>query len=206
MSQEEKTYTVICPKCQKTAPWVENKAKYGSNRGKSYMCYWCKECDTYVGCHNNTREPLGTMADSGLRKLRMACHVAFDRRWKETEGLSRSSAYKMLWAYMGFECHIGATDTEMCRKILDLCNFTINWKYRFALKIRKGGKRNKKVKAWVLVINNTNREAMRYKQRFSSVEEAEKAMASFYRRMTLDWTPNIDYWECLEDQPQKKSA
>ena len=29
----------------------------------------------YVGCHNNTRKPLGTMADKELREAHMAVHI-----------------------------------------------------------------------------------------------------------------------------------
>lgn len=38
-----KHFTVLCPVDGKPAPWVENKAKYGRNYGKSYMCYYCAE-------------------------------------------------------------------------------------------------------------------------------------------------------------------
>ena len=50
---------MICPYCNKEAKWCENKVIYGKNYGKSYMCYYCKDCDAYVGCHNNTKFPNG---------------------------------------------------------------------------------------------------------------------------------------------------
>lgn len=54
---------MICPYCKRPAKWVENKEIYGKNYGKSYMMWLCKPCDAYVGCHNNTKEPLGTLAN-----------------------------------------------------------------------------------------------------------------------------------------------
>lgn len=108
---------MICPSCKKEAPWVENKARYGRNFGKSYMCYFCKDCDTYVGCHNNTRTPLGTMADKYTMKLRRNAHAVFDKLWKSGK-MSRGEAYKKLSDIFGKEIHIGASDAEMCKKII----------------------------------------------------------------------------------------
>lgn len=110
---------VICPKCNKPAPWVENKEKYGRNYGKSYMCYYCKECDTYVGCHNNTRTPLGTMADKETMKLRIQAHSLFDKSWKNG-AMTRKEAYKKLSNHFGKTMHIGQSDAKTCRQIIDL--------------------------------------------------------------------------------------
>ena len=57
---------MICPYCQKEAPWISNEEVYGKRYGKSYMCYYCKDCDAYVGCHDNTKRALGTMANQEL--------------------------------------------------------------------------------------------------------------------------------------------
>ena len=110
---------VICPKCNKPAPWVENSAKYGRRYGKSYMCYFCKPCGTYVGCHNNTRRPLGTMADAYTMKLRRNAHTLFDKLWKSGK-VSRRDCYKWLSEKMGKETHIGESNAEQCKKIIAL--------------------------------------------------------------------------------------
>jgi hypothetical protein len=115
MSEEQ----VICPKCNKEAPWVPNEVAYGNRFGKNYMCYFCKECDTYVGCHNNTKEPLGTMADKELRNLRMQTHKVFDLLWKNGK-MNRNQAYQLLEEKFGREIHIGSSDVETCKKIIDL--------------------------------------------------------------------------------------
>lgn len=108
---------MICPYCGKIAPWVENKVKYGRNYGRSYMCYYCKPCDAYVGCHTNTRKPLGTMANAHLRRLRMKAHEYLDPLWHDKH-ISRSAMYSNLNKIFGREVHIGEADIEMCKKIL----------------------------------------------------------------------------------------
>jgi hypothetical protein len=109
---------VICPKCNKEAPWVENKEKYGKNYGKSYMCYFCKPCGTYVGCHNNTRKPLGKMADKPTMEARKKAHAVFDPLWK-SGGMTRKQAYKHLAKLMGEkEVHIGESEEAKCNEII----------------------------------------------------------------------------------------
>ena len=113
---------VICPNCNQLAPWVENKAKYGRNYGKSCMCYFCEPCGTYIGCHNNTRKPLGTMADKETQLARMEAHASFDPLWKEGS-LSRGQAYKTLATIMGRKnVHIGESDISTCRLIVSACS------------------------------------------------------------------------------------
>lgn len=110
---------VLCPVDGKPAPWVENKEKYGRNFGKSYMCYYCKEHDTYVGCHNNTREPLGTMAGKELREARMAVHAKIDPLWR-SGGHRRSDVYRHISNKFGYQYHTGESDIETCNKILEM--------------------------------------------------------------------------------------
>lgn len=119
MSKKPKEYIVLCPVDGKPAPWVENKEKYGRNYGKSYMAYYCKEHDTYVGCHNNTRQPLGTMADDELRKLRMAVHAKIDPLWRSGQ-YKRKHIYKWLSKKLGYQYHTGESTKETCREVLAL--------------------------------------------------------------------------------------
>lgn len=106
-----------CPFCGKSAKWVENKEIYGKNYGKSYMCWLYKPCNAYVGCHQNTKNPLGTMANQELREWRMKTHAVFDPLWK-TGKMSRKSAYKLLKEKLGREIHIGESDIETCQSII----------------------------------------------------------------------------------------
>jgi hypothetical protein len=107
---------MLCPFCGKEAPWVENKVLYGRNYGKSYMCYYCRDCDAYIGCHKNTREALGTMATKELRELRKQCHLLFDPLWKSGK-MTRPQAYNYLYEKTKIK-HIAWTTKEDCLLIL----------------------------------------------------------------------------------------
>ena len=112
---------MICPYCSKPAKYGPNEEYYGSRYGRSYMCYYCKECDAYVGTHNNTKKPLGTMANKELRQWRIKTHGVFDLLWKNGK-FKRQEAYEMLDKHFGKEVHIGEADIEMCKKIIDYLN------------------------------------------------------------------------------------
>ena len=112
---------MICPYCNKEAPWVPNEVRYGKRYGKSYMCYYCKNCDAYVGCHNNTRTPLGTMANRELVVWRQRAHAAIDPFWKPdspTKSMGRSQMYNRLKQMLGREIHVGESDIEQCKSII----------------------------------------------------------------------------------------
>jgi len=111
-----------CNICGQQAEWVENKEIYGRNYGKSYMMWLCKACGAYVGCHNNTKKPLGTMADKELRELRMKCHALFDTLWK-TGYMKRKEAYRFLMIKLNLtntEAHIGMFNKEICQKLINI--------------------------------------------------------------------------------------
>lgn len=115
------TYTkeqVLCQYCNKPAQWVENKEIYGRNYGKSYMMYWCKPCDAYVGCHNNTKIPKGTLANKELREWRKKAHAHIDPIWQSGE-LARGQVYSRLKNALGREIHIGEADVETCKAVLN---------------------------------------------------------------------------------------
>lgn len=107
-----------CPYCGKQARWCENKEKYGKNYGKSYMCYLC-ECGAYVGCHNNTKKPLGTLASPELQQLRRKVHTIIDPMWRNGK-MTRRNVYAYLSKIMGKTYHTGETTIEDCKKLLNL--------------------------------------------------------------------------------------
>ena len=108
-----------CPYCGKEAKWCDNAERYGRRYGKSYMCYWCKDCDSYVGCHNNTKKPLGTMANKELREWRMKVHAQLDPLWKSGK-LRRGELYAKISKQIGKTYHTGETSIEDCQMILRL--------------------------------------------------------------------------------------
>lgn len=106
-----------CNYCGNDAEWCENKIIYGKNYGKSFMCWYCKDCDAYVGCHNNTKKSLGTMANKELRRLRRQCHAFIDLFWKKRI-VRRYTVYAILHELFGRHIHIGEADIDTCKKII----------------------------------------------------------------------------------------
>lgn len=109
---------MICPYCGEKARWCENKEIYGKNYGKSYMCYYCKPCNAYVGCHRNTRMALGTIANAELRGWRQKAHRIVDPLWKSGK-MKRAEVYQMLSRHFGHEIHIGESNIQICKQIIN---------------------------------------------------------------------------------------
>ena len=109
---------MICPYCNKQSYYGENKIIYWRNYGASYMCYYCKDCNSYVWTHKNTKRPLWTMADKELRELRIKTHEIFDKLWKNNT-MTRPQAYRKLKKYFRKEVHIWESDILMCNRIIN---------------------------------------------------------------------------------------
>lgn len=109
---------MICPFCDKPAEWVANEAIYGRRYGKSYMMWWCKPCDAYVGCHNNTQQPFGSMANRPMREWRKKTHALLDPIWKSGE-VDRREVYRRLSKYLGYSVHVGEASVEDCKRIME---------------------------------------------------------------------------------------
>lgn len=108
----------ICPYCGKASVLVDSAEIY---HGKSYgPMYLCRRCHAYVGVHKGTTRPLGRLADAELRELKKKAHAAFDPIWKSGK-LKRGHAYARLAKKLGVkEIHIGESDIDMCKKIIEL--------------------------------------------------------------------------------------
>jgi len=111
-----------CPYCGKPAKYGPNEEFYNGKRfvghSGSYMCYYCKPCGAYVGVHQNTTKPLGTMANQELRDWRRKAHAVFDPLW-QSRRMTRNEAYQFVSKELGKETHIGESDIETCKKIID---------------------------------------------------------------------------------------
>jgi len=104
------------------------------------MAWLCKPCDAYVGCHNNTKKPLGTMANRETREWRKKAHAVYDTLWDsgfkdkywELDGKDRRAMkymrrkrkelYERISKDFGYEVHIGSSNIEQCKKIIAWCN------------------------------------------------------------------------------------
>ena len=113
--------SVICPYCNKAPPWIENKEIFGKNIGVSYMCYYCRPCDPYVGCYANTRKPNGTMANRELRNLRKKAHHYVNRLWQSLD--QRKRVYMDMAVHFGNNVHIGASSEDVCKRVIGYAKY-----------------------------------------------------------------------------------
>ena len=123
--------TPVCPHCNEEAKTVSGKVIYPHREDLYKLRFWlCESCDAYVGCHKKGAKtplgtsdgnyPLGTPANSELRKLRSKVHCEFDPLWKNGH-ISRSWAYKQLAKLMQLpadKCHIAMFDVDNCQQAL----------------------------------------------------------------------------------------
>jgi len=113
-----KVDNVICPYCNKPATWTTRNKANSKVHKNEFMIWLCKECDAYVSCVDNSKRPIGTMANRALRKKRIYAHVVFDRIWKK--GIKkRGTLYKRMSDHFGYKLHIGTANIQECNKIIE---------------------------------------------------------------------------------------
>lgn len=116
---------VICDYCGQPAVLVTGQTIYPHRRDLwSKHFYLCDPCEAYVGCHPGTKNPLGRLADTALRRAKSAAHAAFDPLWQNGAG-KRSKRYGWLAQQLGIpgdQCHIGMFDEAMCNRVVTICN------------------------------------------------------------------------------------
>lgn len=114
-----------CPYCGNETEWVNNAEIYGKQYGNSFMSYLCRPCDAYVGCHNNTKKSLGTIANKELREARKATHAIIDPLWKNGK-YKRGTVYIRLNEAFGEEIHVGESDLQRCKDIQETAKLIFN--------------------------------------------------------------------------------
>lgn len=120
---------VICPYCGRPAEWVSHKIIYGKAYGKNEMVWMCKPCKAWVGCHQNTKRPLGILANKELRQWRTKAHEAMDPLW-QSGYITRKELYSILNRVFKHEIHIGGSDLQTCKDVI-----------RFAQTFKKGARK-----------------------------------------------------------------
>ncbi|SFH42147.1 Protein of unknown function [Desulfotomaculum arcticum] len=107
-----------CPYCGASSKLIDSKIIYGRSYGMFYVCVNYPECDAYVGTHQGTTWPRGTLANKELREYRKKAYFAFDSI-QRSAGISRTQAYKWLAKKLNIpfkSAHIGYFDLSMCQK------------------------------------------------------------------------------------------
>lgn len=116
---------VTCQYCGLPANLVGGSAIYPHRPDLRYLkFYLCRPCGAYVGCHEGTDRPKGSLADAPTREARKRAHAAFDPLWikaKSHRSKTRRHAYKWLSSALGIpaeQTHIGMFDVAMCEKVV----------------------------------------------------------------------------------------
>lgn len=116
----------ICDYCGGKVIFTDSAIVYG---GRSYgNIYYCTNCGAYVGVHDGTRKPLGTLANAALRAKRREAHAAFDPLWKK-RGMKRAQAYGWLAKKMHlpvYRTHIAQFNMAQCQDVIDICEKEFN--------------------------------------------------------------------------------
>lgn len=120
---------ITCPYCSSEAKLVGGDVIYPHRSDLQAKRFWlCAPCDAYVGCHGDTTQPFGRLADRELRQAKMDAHAAFDRIWrardKRNRPQTRREAYAWLAKQLGIEreqCHIGMFDVQTCQRVVEVC-------------------------------------------------------------------------------------
>lgn len=117
-----KRQTIRCPYCGSPAILKDASYVYGhhSSGGKVYVCSHYPACDSYVGVHQGTSLPKGSLANSTLRKKRIQAHQIFDQLWRK--GIfSRAEAYRWIgdkFCLQTRQAHIGNFSDYMCDQLI----------------------------------------------------------------------------------------
>ena len=95
-----------------------------------YVCSGYPACGAYVGVHEGTKKPKGTLADSELRNKKIRAHRAIDRIVK-AGCMSRDGVYVWLSGRLNLpyeETHIGYFSDYLCEETIRECEKVMeNW-------------------------------------------------------------------------------
>lgn len=118
-----------CPYCESKVSWVNNSEIYnGASFGEWPFAYRCSSngCGAYVGMHQFTNIPLGTLANEKLRTKRKQAKELFQPLWQGFHAVpyTRKQAYRLLAEKMGIpweECHFGWFSEEQADLAKEVC-------------------------------------------------------------------------------------
>lgn len=113
-----------CHLCGGKVELVENRVMYGINLGWPWI-WLCQTsvCRAYVGCHANTYQPLGTLADRQTRAARKAAYAAL-HAYCDKSGMPYADAKG--WVAIQLQLPesrsgIGWLSIAQCQRLITLC-------------------------------------------------------------------------------------
>lgn len=112
--------TITCPYCKAPGRLASAASVYrGGLASKSvWVCSNFPTCDAFVGAHEATGKPLGSLANKALRGLRKACHAKLDPLWRSGEFI-RKDLYGLAATFFGKrEFHVAALRDAECDDFL----------------------------------------------------------------------------------------
>lgn len=122
-----KQVKIRCPYCRSHAVLRPSTAVYQSRAKPGRHLYVCARypmCDSYVGAHEGTLLPMGTLANGNLRNKRIQAHRAFNRLW-ESGAMKKWQAYKWMQAKFGLnsdQAHIAMFSELLCDQLIAECD------------------------------------------------------------------------------------
>lgn len=121
-NKKKKLHPPRCPYCGNHAVLQSASLVYGEKATAKhlYVCSQYPVCNSYVGVHEQTLEPLGTLANPNLRHKRIQAHRLFDRIWKSGI-MTRDGAYQWLrfsFGLTGTYAHIGEFSDYYCEQLI----------------------------------------------------------------------------------------
>ena len=127
--------TLYCPYCKRPGVLRPAAYVYGDNNLDPekylYVCSGYPECGAYVGVHEGSRKPKGTLADSELRNKRIRAHRAMDTLVR-AGCMSRDGVYVWLSSRLNLpyeETHIGYFSDYFCEQAIRECEQVLdNWR------------------------------------------------------------------------------
>lgn len=132
----------VCDVCHSKDVVLTTREVLGIRRnytGWEWPVIWfCIDCGAAVGTHQGTETPLGKMAHSNVRMLRIVAHRAFDPIWKRGF-MSRDEAYQWMHEKLNIpeNAHIGTIGELDLIKLTELSNQYIRERIAKALRNRE---------------------------------------------------------------------
>ena len=112
---------LVCPYCNSKALLKDASCIYNrTGFGLVYVCESYPRCDSYVGVHDGTTKPKGSLANKELRELRKKIHGFFDALWRGRVDVTRSEVYEAAaYVLQKTEFHIGDLREGVASALID---------------------------------------------------------------------------------------